>query len=48
MQTEKKTSKGNNFSMQEGGVEQVCPEKDQFVSNIFIVKKNDGGNRPDL
>ena len=32
--------------MQEGGVEQVCPEKDQFLSNIFIVKKKDGGNRP--
>ena len=29
-----------------GAMEQVCPQKDQFLSNIFIVKKKDGGNRP--
>ena len=32
--------------LKKGAVEQVCPQKDQFLSNIFIVKKNDGGNRP--
>ena len=25
---------------------QICPYEDQFLSNIFIVKKKDGGNRP--
>ena len=29
-----------------GAMEQVCPQKDQFLSNIFIVKKKDGGSRP--
>ena len=32
--------------LKKGAVEQVCPQKDQFLSNIFIVKKKDGGNRP--
>ena len=27
-------------------MEHVCPIKDQFVSNTFIVKKMDGGSRP--
>ena len=27
-------------------MEYDCPQKDQFLSNIFIVKKKDGGNRP--
>ena len=32
--------------LKKGAVEQVCPQKDQFLSNIFIVKKKDRGNRP--
>ena len=32
--------------LKKGAVEQVCPRKDQFLSNIFIVKKKDGDNRP--
>ena len=32
--------------LKKSAVEQVCPQKDQFLSNIFIVKKKDGGNRP--
>ena len=32
--------------LKKGVVEQVCPQKQQFLSNIFIVKKKDGGNRP--
>ena len=30
--------------LKKGAVEQVCPQKDQFLSNIFVVKKKDGGN----
>ena len=33
-----------NF-FKKGTVEQVLPQKDQFMSNIFIVKKKDGGNK---
>ena len=32
--------------LKKGAVEQVCPQKDQSLSNIFIVKKKDRGNRP--
>ena len=32
--------------LKKGAVEQVCPQKDQFLSNIFIVKKKDRGSRP--
>ena len=32
--------------LKKGVVEQVCPQKQQFLSNIFVVKKKDGGNRP--
>ena len=32
--------------LKKSAVEQVCPQKDQFLSNIFTVKKKDGGNRP--
>ena len=32
--------------LKKGAVEQVCPQKDQSLSNIFIVKKKDAGNRP--
>ena len=28
--------------LNKGVVEQVCPQKDEFLSNIFIVKKKDG------
>ena len=31
--------------LKKGTVEKVCPKKDQFLSNIFIAKKKDGGNR---
>ena len=33
-----------NF-FKKGTVEQVLPQKDQFMSNIFIVKKKDGCNK---
>ena len=32
--------------LKKSAVEQVCPQKDQFLSNTFTVKKKDGGNRP--
>ena len=32
--------------LKKGVVEQVCPQKQQFLSNIFIVKKKDRGNIP--
>ena len=32
--------------LKKGAVEHVCPQKDQFLTNILIVKKKDGGNRP--
>ena len=32
--------------LKKGAVEHVCPQKDQSLSNIFIVKKKDRGNRP--
>ena len=32
--------------LNKGAVEEVYPQKDQFLSNIFIVKKKDDGNRP--
>ena len=32
--------------LEKGAVEQVCPKKDQFLGNMSIVKKKDGGNRP--
>ena len=32
--------------MKKVDVEHVCLQKDQFVSNTFIVKKMDGGSRP--
>ena len=32
--------------LEKGAVEQVCPQKDQFLGNMSIVKKKDGGNRP--
>ena len=32
--------------LKKGAAEQVCSQKDQFLSNIFIVKKKDGGNGP--
>ena len=31
--------------LKKGAVEQVRPQKDQFLSNVFIVKKKDGGSR---
>ena len=34
-----------NF-LKKGAVDQVYSQKDQFRSNIFIVKKKGGGNRP--
>ena len=27
--------------LKKGAVEQVCPQKDQFLSNVFIMKKKD-------
>ena len=32
--------------LKKGFVEQVCSQKDQFLSNIFIVKRKDESNRP--
>ena len=32
--------------LKKGAVKKVCPQKDKFLSNIFIVKKKDGGKRP--
>ena len=32
--------------LKKGAAEQVWPQKDQFLSYIFIVKKKDEGNRP--
>ena len=29
--------------LKKGAVKKVCPQKDKFLSNIFIVKKKDGG-----
>ena len=33
-------------NLSKGAVEQVCPNKDQFLRNLVILKKKDGGNRP--
>ena len=32
--------------LKKSAVEQVCPQKDQFLRNIFTMKKKDGGDRP--
>ena len=32
--------------LEKGAMEQVCPQKDQVLSNISIVKKKGGGKRP--
>ena len=29
--------------LKKGAVKKVCPQKDKFLSNIFIVKNKDGG-----
>ena len=32
--------------LKKGAAEKVCSQKDQFLSNIFVVKKKDGVNGP--
>ena len=46
MQQKVTISLGVENLLKKGAVQQVCPQKDQFLSNIFIVKKKHGGNRP--
>lgn len=31
--------------LKKGAVKHVCPQKDQFISNIFTMKKDDRSNR---
>ena len=43
---EKETISLDVESLEEGCCGTSCPQMDQFLSNIFIVKMKDGGNRP--
>ena len=34
--------------LNEDAMEHICPQKEQFWSIIYIVKKIDGGSRPEI